>query len=74
VIVSEFVTAQNGLGYIILLSSSNMQIDLMFAALGWVSLIGLVLYGAVLLLERLILMRLGAPMTGALFQHGEVVP
>jgi NitT/TauT family transport system permease protein len=74
VIVSEFVTAQNGLGYIILLSSSNMQINLMFAALGWVSLIGLVLYGAVLLLERLILMRLGAPMTGALFQHGEVVP
>ena len=74
VIVSEFVTAQNGLGYIILFSSSNMQIDLMFAALGWVSLIGLALYGAVLLLERLILMRLGAPITGALFQHGEIAP
>jgi len=39
-----------------------------------VSLIGLALYGAVLLLERLILMRLGAPVTGALFQPGEVVP
>lgn len=74
VIVSEFVTVQNGLGYIIVLSSSNMQIDLMFAALGWVSLIGLALYGTVLLIERLILMRLGAPVTGALFQPGEVVP
>jgi NitT/TauT family transport system permease protein len=74
VIVSEFVTAQNGLGYIILLASSNMQIDLMFAALGWVSLIGLALYGAVLLFERLILMRLGAPVNGALLQSDGVVP
>ena len=74
VMVSEFVTVQNGLGYIILLSSYNMQIDLMFAALGWVSLIGLALYGTVLLLDRLILMRLGAPVTGALFQPGEVAP
>jgi NitT/TauT family transport system permease protein len=72
VIVSEFVTAQNGLGYIIVLASSNMQIDLMFAALGWVSLIGLTLYGAVLLFERLVLIRLAAPMTGALFQPGEI--
>ena len=31
VIVSEFVTAQSGLGYIILFASSNLQIDLMFA-------------------------------------------
>jgi NitT/TauT family transport system permease protein len=74
VIVSEFVTAQNGLGYIILFASSNLQIDLMFAALGWISLIGLALYGAVLFLERVILMRLGAPVTGALFQPGEIVP
>jgi NitT/TauT family transport system permease protein len=74
VIVSEFVTVQNGLGYIIVLASSNLQIDLMFAALGWVSLIGLALYGAVLFLERLILKRLGAPVTGAPFQPGEVVP
>jgi NitT/TauT family transport system permease protein len=74
VIVSEFVTAQNGLGYIILLASSNMQIDLMFAALGWVSLIGLALYGAVLLFERLILFRLGAPVTGSLLQSDGVVP
>jgi NitT/TauT family transport system permease protein len=74
VIVSEFVTVQNGLGYIIVLASSNLQIDLMFAALGWVSLIGLALYGAVLFLERLILKRLGAPVTGTPFQPGDVVP
>ena len=74
VIVSEFVTAQSGLGYIILFASSNLQIDLMFAALGWVSLIGLLCYGAVLLLERLIQWRLGAPMTGGLSLPGEAVP
>jgi NitT/TauT family transport system permease protein len=72
VIVSEFVTAQGGLGYIILFASSNMQIDVMFAAIGWVSLIGFALYGLVLLFEHLILMRLGAQVTGSLFQPGEV--
>jgi NitT/TauT family transport system permease protein len=74
VIVSEFVTVQSGLGYIIVFASSNLQIDLMFAALGWVSLIGLMFYGAVLLLERLILTRLGAPVTGGLSRPGEAVP
>ena len=74
VIVSEFVTVQSGLGYIIVFASSNLQIDLMFAALGWVSLIGLMFYGAVLLLERIILTRLGAPVTGGLLRPGEAVP
>jgi NitT/TauT family transport system permease protein len=74
VIVSEFVTVQSGLGYIIVLASSNLQIDLMFAALGWISLIGLLFYGAVLVLERAILMRLGAPITGGLSRPGEAVP
>jgi len=73
VIVSEFVTAQSGLGYIILFASSNMQTDLMFAALGWISLIGLTSYVAVLLLERIILMRLGAPLRG-LSRPGEAAP
>jgi len=74
VIVSEFVTAQSGLGYIILFASSNLQIDLMFAALGWVSLIGVAFYGAVLLFERIIQWRMGAPITGGLTLPGEVVP
>ena len=73
VIVSEFVTVQNGLGYIIVFASSNLQIDLVFAALGWVSIIGLAFYGAVLLLERLILTLLGAPITSEL-QPGEIAP
>lgn len=73
VIVSEFVTAQSGLGYIILFASANLQIDLMFAALGWVSLIGVLFYGAVLLLEQFIQWRLGAPLTG-LSLPGEAVP
>jgi NitT/TauT family transport system permease protein len=74
VIVSEFVTVQSGLGYIIVFASSNLQIDLMFAALGWVSLMGLLFYGLVLLLERLILMWLGAPMTAGLSRPGEAGP
>src|ERR1700744_6242930 len=74
VIVSEFVTVQSGLGYIIVFASANLQIDLMFAALGWVSLIGLVFYGAVLLLEHLILTWLSAPMTAGLSRPGEAGP
>ena len=74
VIVSEFVTVQSGLGYIIVFASSNLQIDLMFAALGWVSLIGLTFYGAVLLLERIILTRLGAPVTAGLSRPVEALP
>jgi NitT/TauT family transport system permease protein len=73
VIVSEFVTVQNGLGYIIVFTSSNLQINLMFVALAWVCIIGLAFYGVVLLLERLILMRLGAPITNG-FQPGEITP
>lgn len=74
VIVSEFVTVQSGLGYIIVFASSNLQIDLMFAALGWVSLIGLLSYGAVLLLERVVLTWLGATVTAGLSRPGEAVP
>jgi NitT/TauT family transport system permease protein len=74
VIVSEFVTVQSGLGYIIVFASSNLQIDLMFAALGWVSLIGLSFYGAVLLLEHLILKWLGAPIPAGLAWPGEAGP
>jgi NitT/TauT family transport system permease protein len=74
VIVSEFVTVQNGLGYIIVLASSNQQIDLMLAAIGWVSLIGLTNYGAVLLLEWIVLMQLGTPVTAGLSGPGKVLP
>jgi NitT/TauT family transport system permease protein len=74
VIVSEFVTVQSGLGYIIVFASSNLQIDLMFAALGWVSLIGLSFYGAVLLLEHLTLKWLGAPIPAGLSWPGEAGP
>jgi NitT/TauT family transport system permease protein len=70
VIIAEFVTAQNGLGYIVLFASSNLQIDLMFVALSWVSLIGLVLYGAVLALEKAVLTLLGAPLTAGPIRHG----
>ncbi len=47
VIVGEFITAQAGLGYIIMFGSSASQTDLVLAAIVLLSAIGLVLYGAV---------------------------
>ena len=46
----------------------------MFAALGWVSLIGLLFYGAVLFLEHLIPVRRLGAMTGGISLPGEAVP
>jgi NitT/TauT family transport system permease protein len=47
VIVGEFITAQAGLGYIIMFGSSASQTDLVLAAIVLLCAIGLALYGAV---------------------------
>ncbi len=52
VVIGEFVTAQAGLGYIVLFASSIGETALVFAALFLLCAIGLVLYGLVLLAER----------------------
>ena len=52
-IVGEFVASQRGLGYVIVTTQSSMNTSVAFASLIWISIIGLVLYGAVVLLAHL---------------------
>lgn len=53
-IVGEFVASQSGLGYVIITSQSSMNTPLAFGALVWISIIGLLLFGAVAVLSRLL--------------------
>ena len=59
VIVGEFITAQAGLGYLVLFASSQAETPLILAAIAMLCVVGLVLYGVVAGLERLILKRYG---------------
>ncbi|MFO1086962.1 MAG: ABC transporter permease [Reyranellaceae bacterium] len=52
-IVGEFVASQRGLGYVIVTTQSSMNTSVAFAALIWISVVGLVLYGTVVLAARL---------------------
>jgi NitT/TauT family transport system permease protein len=52
-IVGEFVASQKGLGYVIVTTQSSMNTSVAFAALIWISAVGLLLYGAVVLAARL---------------------
>lgn len=52
-IVGEFVASQKGLGYVIITTQSSMNTPLAFGALVWVSIVGLALYGAVVVIARL---------------------
>jgi NitT/TauT family transport system permease protein len=52
-IVGEFVASQKGLGYVIVTTQSSMNTSVAFAALIWISAVGLLLYGAVVLLAHL---------------------
>jgi NitT/TauT family transport system permease protein len=51
-VVGEFVASQNGLGYVIITTQSSMNTPVAFAALVWISIVGLLLYGAVGLAAR----------------------
>jgi NitT/TauT family transport system permease protein len=63
VIVGEFVTAQAGLGYIIMMGASSAETALMLAAIAFLCIAGLLLYGAVALAEWLIERRMGVSIT-----------
>jgi NitT/TauT family transport system permease protein len=52
-IVGEFVASQRGLGYVIVATQSSMNTSVAFAALIWISIVGLALYGLVVLLAHL---------------------
>ena len=54
-IIGEFVGADKGLGYLIMMSSVDLNTSRMFASLVLLSIIGLLLFGLICLLERVIL-------------------
>ena len=51
-IVGEFVASQAGLGMVIVNAQTNLNTPVAFAALSWISITGLALYGAVCLAAR----------------------
>jgi NitT/TauT family transport system permease protein len=53
VVVGEFIASQRGLGYLILFASSRQQTDLSLACIAMLCAVGLLLYGLVVLAERL---------------------
>ena len=55
IVVGEFIASQAGLGYLILFASSRQQTDLALACIGVLCVIGLVLYGAVALAEKVVM-------------------
>ena len=55
IIVAEFVTAQKGLGYLIIFAEGNVDTPMIMAALTILSLVGIILYGAVIGLEKLVI-------------------
>ena len=59
VIVGEFITAQAGLGYLVLFASSQAETSLILASIAMLCVVGLALYGIVAGLERLILRKYG---------------
>jgi NitT/TauT family transport system permease protein len=54
-VVGEFVGADKGLGYLLLVTNSNMQTALMFATIVALTIIGLVFYYIVELIEALLI-------------------
>jgi NitT/TauT family transport system permease protein len=54
VIVGEFVTAQEGLGYLVMFATSAAETALTFAAIALLCVIGLALYGGVVLVEAVV--------------------
>lgn len=51
-VVGEFVASQKGLGYVIITTQGSMNTPVAFAALIWISAVGLAVYGAVVLAAR----------------------
>ena len=53
--VGEFIASQRGLGYLILFASSRQQTDLALACIAVLCVVGLALYGAVVLAEKAVM-------------------
>jgi NitT/TauT family transport system permease protein len=55
VVVGEFIASEQGLGYLILFASSREQTDLALACIAVLCVVGLLLYGLVVLAEKAIM-------------------
>src|SRR5262249_55207463 len=60
-IVGEFVTGQQGLGYVTMFAAANADSALTFAALALLCVVGLTMYGAVVAAEAVAQKWYGAP-------------
>ncbi len=56
-IVGEFIASDAGLGYFLLIAQENLDTAAMVMALIFISLIGMILYGLVLALETLVVVK-----------------
>ncbi len=63
VVIGEFITAQRGLGYLIMFTSSRADTPLAMAAVAVLCLCGLLLFGAVALTQWLLDRRFGGAHT-----------
>ena len=54
-VIGEFVGADRGLGYMILIAASQLKTDLAFVCIGLLAILGMSLFGCIALLERLFL-------------------
>jgi len=52
-IVGEFIGADKGLGYVLIVATGTMDTTLLFVALAWISLLSLVLYALIGVFERI---------------------
>jgi len=55
IVVGEFIASQQGLGYLILFASSRQQTDLALACIAVLCVVGLALYGCVVLCEKVVM-------------------
>ncbi|HPR51540.1 MAG TPA: ABC transporter permease [Deltaproteobacteria bacterium] len=51
-VIGEWVGAQKGLGYLMIQANARLKVDLVFAAIAWLTIMGLCLWGFVGYLER----------------------
>jgi ABC-type nitrate/sulfonate/bicarbonate transport system permease component len=52
-VIGEWVGAREGLGYLMIHANAQLQVELVFASILWLSILGTGLYGLVAILERL---------------------
>ena len=55
IVVGEFIASQAGLGYLILFASSRQQTDLALACIAVLCVVGLMLYGTVVIAEKVVM-------------------